>query len=185
MSRMSLGRTLAVAVICSMSATAFGQARGRTDGPEGSEYGKGGYSRSGSGTFSLTLDWGASMSSSGPLAGQSAGPPLFVGLTGSLWFDEWFVLDLSPSYQANDGRLNLLVGPRFRTVGWPVSAHAGLQAGPIIDPDVGVRFGLSPQVGLDTVLGDHYLMGLSYALDVPLGGDALNHRLFMKLGYRF
>lgn len=185
MSRKSLGRTLAIGVICSLSTAAIAQERGRTDGPEGSEYGKGGYSRSGAGSFSLALDWGASMSSSGPLTGQGMGPPLFVGITGSLWLDEWFVLDLSPSYQANDGRVNLLVGPRFRTVGYPVSASAALQAGPIIDPDVGVRFGLSPQVGLDSILNDHYLLGLIYALDIPIGGDSLNHRLFMKLGYRF
>ncbi len=158
---------------------ALAQPQGRTDGPEGSEYGKGGYrSADGDGLFSLALSWGAGLPA-------DRGAPLVIGLTGTLWIDEMFVLDLSPSYLVNSGRVNVLVGPRFRTPTWPVSGTIGLQAGPIIDPDVGVRFGLSPNVGVDALVGGNYVLGLQYALDLPIGGPSTNHRLFMNIGYRF
>lgn len=180
MSRKRLGWVLSIMVVASSSG-ALAQERGRTDGPEGSEYGKGGYSDPGGGLFSVSLAWGASLPT-GPLAGAA---PLFVGATGTFWIDDWFVFDVAPSYLLNSGRINLLVGPRFRTMGYPISASLGLHAGAIVDPVAGLRFGLSPQVGVDTVFADHYVLGLAYAVDVPVGGPAANHRLFMNVGYRF
>jgi hypothetical protein len=46
---------LAAAVVVPLSAHA--QPRGRTDGPEGSEYGKGGYADPRESRFSLELNW--------------------------------------------------------------------------------------------------------------------------------
>jgi hypothetical protein len=46
-------------------------------------------------------------------------------------------------------------------------------------------------VGVDLVLGDqdYILMGLAYALDIPLpaevDGGSNAHRVFMSVGYRF
>ena len=161
-----------------LPALAQAQQRGRTDGPEGSEIGKGGYRSPGEGPLSLALTWGASLPG-------DPGPPLFVGLTGTLWLDEWFVFDVAPAYLANSQRFNLLAGPRFRTFGYPVSGSLGLHAGGIVTPEVGLRFGLSPNIGVEALV-DRYLMGLHYALDLPLGGDAaVNHRVFMNVGYRF
>jgi hypothetical protein len=83
------------------------------------------------------------------------------------------------------------VGPRFRTSGYTRRLHLGLTAGAIVIPEVGLRFGLSPQVGADLLLGDHdkIILGLAYAPDIPLpveiDGDSVTHRLFMSLGYRF
>ena len=77
------------------------------------------------------------------------------------------------------------------TYGYPLSLHAGLKAGPIFIPEVGVRFGLSPQVGADLLVGNRedIILGLAYALDIPLpawaDGRNNTHRVFMNLGYRF
>lgn len=158
---------------------ALAQERGRTDGPEGSELGKGGYQRAGGGRYSLTLNWGASLQD-----GKSS-PPLFFGATGSFWADDWFVLDLSGSYLLNSGRLNLLAGPKLRTAFAPISGFIALQAGAMVVPESGLRFGLSPQLGGDLMMGDHLLLGLGYALDLPIGGDGAGHRVFMNVGYRF
>lgn len=179
--RRTTGRTwIPLCLLLVAPAVAVAQPQGRTDGPENSEYGKGGYRSAGggSGPFSLSLSWGAGLPA-------DRGAPLFVGLTGTFWLDEMFVLDVSPSYLVNSNRVNLLVGPRFRTPTWPISGTLGVQAGGIIDPDVGLRFGLSPNIGVDALVSDNYLLGLQYALDVPIGGPSVNHRLFMNIGYRF
>ncbi|MFN7131334.1 MAG: hypothetical protein ACK4N5_04585, partial [Myxococcales bacterium] len=68
---------LALCATLAFPAASFAQDRGRTDGPEGSEYGKGGYDKPSGGRFSLSLDWGGALSSA-PLT--SAGAPIFVGI---------------------------------------------------------------------------------------------------------
>jgi hypothetical protein len=178
-------RWVAVVALCASTA-AFAQARGRTDGPEGSEYGKGGYQAAGGGKFSLALDWGAALDADGAgVGGARAGPPLFLGGTASYWADEWFVMDLSASYLFSSGKTNLLIGPRLRTGYFPVSASLGLQAGMIWIPDTGVRFGLSPSLGADVLISDKLLLGLALAVDLPLGGGGAAWRPHMTVGYRF
>ena len=181
----------AVALLALGPLSVGAQERGRTDGPEGSEYGKGGYQDLNGGQFSLEFNWGAAVNQGTSPAGAPEGPPLFLGATASFWGDDWYQLDLSGAYVLDGGRLNLLVGPRFRTYGYPLSLHAGLKAGAIFIPEVGVRFGLSPQVGADLLIGnrDDIILGLAYALDIPLpawsDGRNNTHRVFMSLGYRF
>jgi hypothetical protein len=181
----------AVVLLAVLPLPALAQERGRTDGPEGSEYGKGGYKDLHGGQFSLEFNWGVAANQVPPPEGAPEGPPLFLGLTASFWGDDWYQLDLSGAYVLDGGRLDLLVGPRFRTYGFPVSLHAGLKAGAIFIPEVGTRFGLSPQVGADLLVGDRedIVLGLAYALDIPLpawsDGRTNTHRVFVSLGYRF
>lgn len=175
---------LAAAVVAPLSAGA--QPRGRTDGPEGSEYGKGGYSRAMDSHFSLELNWGAAFAPNMSEPVSSSGPPLFLGATASIWGDDWYQLDFSGAYVLRSGQVNLLVGPRFRTYGFPVSLNAGLKAGAFLVPDEGLRFGLSPQVGLDLLVADDRIVfGLGYALDIPIAIRGITHRIFMNVGYRF
>lgn len=183
-------RTLASALAClaclGASSLSLAQERGRTDGPEGSEYGKGGYVRSsGSRAFSLQLDWGASLQERGALGGVDTGAPLFGGVTASFWGDEWFLIEASGAYLVNNGRVNVLVGPRFRAPLHPVGLSAGLQAGAVVIPDHGLRFALSPKVGADLLIDNRYLLGLTYAFDLAFGGNGTAHRFFLSLGYRF
>ncbi|HSP77249.1 MAG TPA: hypothetical protein VLQ93_01875 [Myxococcaceae bacterium] len=185
LARMWGAAALAAAVVAPLSAQA--QARGRTDGPEGSEYGKGGYSRAMDSRFSLEVNWGAVLSAD-VINARPAGAPLFLGVTASLWGDDWYQLDFSGNYLMDSGRVDLLVGPRFRTYGFPVSLNAGLKAGALLIPDEGLRFGVSPQAGVDVMLADdRLLLGLGYALDLPFGARVSNitNRIFMNLGYRF
>jgi hypothetical protein len=175
---------LAVAVVAPLSARA--QARGRTDGPEGSEYGKGGYSRASGSGFSLELNWGAAFLARESEARSVSGPPLFIGGTASFGGADWFQLDVSGAYLLQNGQVSALVGPRFRTYGYPVSFHAGLKAGAFLVPDVGLRFGMSPQAGVDVRLAnERVVLGLGYALDIPIAERGLTNRLFMNVGYRF
>jgi hypothetical protein len=169
-------------LVCSTAAQA--QSRGRTDDPEGSEYGKGGYRRiGGAQQFSLAFDWGAAIESD---SRRYDGTPLFFGLTASYWTTDWFLLDASANYLLSSKKFNLLLGPRFRTVTYPVSFVVGLKAGPIFLNDNSVRFGISPQAGFDMMLERHVLLGINYSPDIPLGdGGGVSHRIYMTIGYRF
>ncbi|MHB8872631.1 MAG: hypothetical protein ACYC8T_02995 [Myxococcaceae bacterium] len=184
---MTLGALARAACLVLLAAPgpAPAQERGRTDGSEGSEVGKGGYQRPPGGRLSLGLEWGASFKESMPLGGVALGPPLFVGLTASMWTDDWFAMDGFVGYLADSGRIEVLVGPRFRTGFYPVSFSAGLKAGLIHSARVGPRFGVSPTVGADLALARHLLLGLNYAVDVPVEGDGVGHRAYLNVGYRF
>ncbi len=171
------------------AAPALAQEGGRTDGAEGSEQGKGGYDKpSGSSRFSLTLNWGASIPVGlpAPLGGLGfTGAPLYLGGTASLWMYDWFLLDAHGSYAFNTGRVNILVGPRFRTATWPVSASLGLRAGAILDPQVGLRFGLSPVAAVELIFIKHLLLGLEGSFDLPLAGNGSALRIGLNVGWRF
>jgi hypothetical protein len=174
---------LAAAVIAPLSA--YAQERGRTDGPEGSEYGKGGYSRVSDSRFALELNWGAAFAAEVSRADPSS-PPLFLGATASFWGADWYQFDFSGNYVFQTGQVNLLAGPRFRTYGWPLSFNAGLKAGAFIVPDEGFRFGISPQVGVDMLMArERVVLGLGYALDIPFAAHGIMNRVFMNVGYRF
>ena len=187
---MTIHRWAALALAMSLAGAAQAQERGRTDGPEGSEYGKGGYERAplnsgGQGNFSIALDWGADVLD----VGVSDGTPMVIGGTLTWWQDDWFLLDFSGAYLGNGKRTDLLVGPRFRTPFWPVSFSVGLKAGAMFLPQNTVRFGIAPQVGFDIVFNDRIPLGLNYAVDIPIGDnngvDLIAHRIFMSVGYRF
>lgn len=164
---------------------AHAQPRGRTDGPEGSEIGRGGYRAPGAERFSLELGWGASLPSAAPLQAPF-GPPLFASLTASFWSGGWLLFDVGGHYDLASDAAALLVGPRVRTAFHPLSVSVGLKAGPYLMRGQGVRFALSPQLGGDLRLGRALLVGLGYALDVPVGGDPpVVQRLYMNVGCRF
>ncbi len=182
-------RTLAIAVLFTTLA-AWAQEGGRTDGAEGSEQGKGGYDKpSGSSRLSLVVNWGAEVpvGLSPPLSGSAPrnGPPLYLGGTFSVWMYPWFLLDVHGSYGFNTGRVNALVGPRFRTATWPVSASLGLRAGAIYDPTVGLRFGLSPVASVEMIFIKHLLVGLDGSFDIPIAGNGSALRIGLVAGWRF
>jgi hypothetical protein len=181
-------RSLFVAVLFTALGAAA-QEGGRTDGPEGSEQGKGGYEKpSGSGRISILVNWGASVpvGQTPPLGGNGfTGAPLYLGGTLSFWMYDWFLLDAHGSYALNTGRTNILVGPRFRTSTWPVAASLGLRAGAILDPQIGVRFGLSPIATVEMIFIKHIVVGLEGSFDIPISGNGSSLRVGLMLGWRF
>ncbi len=165
--------------------SALSQERGRTDGAEGTEFGKGGYERIDRSQFSLELDWGAAVSERSPLSARQ-GAPLFIGATVGYWADDWFVMEAAGAYLFNNGQVNFLVGPKLRTGYAPISLNVGLKAGLMTSTDTGPLFGLSPSVGADILIRRKILVGLNYAIDLPIGrGSLTSHRVYMNVGYRF
>ncbi|OFX24537.1 MAG: hypothetical protein A2V77_06680 [Anaeromyxobacter sp. RBG_16_69_14] len=163
---------------------ALAQGRGRTDGPEGSEIGKGGYSPS-SGAFSLQLDGGGAFT----VAGGQFSPPLFIGATATYWGTDYYRLDLSGAYVPGNDSFHVweaLVGPSFRAMTYPLSFSAGLQAGAFIPSQGDTRFILSPRVGVDFLVESNLLAGLNANYDITLGDIDLSIvRVYLSVGYRF
>lgn len=152
----------------------------------GSEIGKGGYTPPGAASrVGLALQWGASSEEADRAA---VGAPLYVGALASFQASPAVVMDAAAQYLLNSGRLQVLAGPRLQLGGRPFSVFAGLKAGAFWVPGLagGVRFGLSPEAGTAVRIGERVQLGLTYALDLPLGGDAArNHRAGLEIGIRF
>jgi hypothetical protein len=160
----------------------FAQKRGgRTDGPEGSEIGYGGYSRPMVSAFSLALDGGANFATKS----GTTGTPMYIGGTASYWMTDWSALGVHCNYAFNTERFMALIGPSFRTDTWPLSFNVGLRAG--IASDTKTRFAISPELGMDMLVVDHFIIGLLGAWDLPLGEGATPSqvRVGLKLGWRF
>lgn len=181
MIREQCGLGVLIVAATAFSGPAWAQGRGRTDGPENSEWGKGGYSSPSSNRFSLALDWGAAIEHD---SGYN-GTPLFVGGTVSYWSTDWFALDVSSAYLLSSKKVDVLIGPRFRTITYPVTLGFALKAGPIFLNGGTVRFGISPQLSLDLLLDRHLIFALGYAADIPFSSGGAASRVFMTLGYRF
>jgi hypothetical protein len=151
-----------------------------------SEVGQGGYTPPGGARrLGLALQWGASSEEPGRAA---AGPPLFVGARATLQAAPSVSVDAAAQYLLNSGRLQLLAGPRVHLGARPFSLFAGVKAGAFAVPGLPghVRFGLSPELGAAVRVGERLELGLAYALDLPLGGDAArNHRAGLELALQF
>ncbi|MCL2625915.1 MAG: hypothetical protein FWD46_03730 [Cystobacterineae bacterium] len=158
---------------------------GRTDGPENSEWGHGGYSRSTVGYFSVAVDWGANFAVKKSTA---SGTPLYVGGTGSYWITDWALMGVHLNYAFNTERFMALIGPTFRTDTWIMSFHASCKAGLAHDGrDKNSRFAISPQLGVDMVIIRHLLIGLLGVWDLPIGKGKMPSqiRVGLNLGWRF
>jgi hypothetical protein len=171
-----------------ISGSAFAQeSGGRTDGPEGSEIGKGGYTRlGGDHKVSLTLDWGGVFLSDG----GTGNTPFMLGGTLSWAADDWVSFDFSGEYLFDLKGFEPLVGPRFRAPFYPVAFNVGVKAGALVyTPSGGLDskayFVLSPQAGLELTMIERIAFGLNYALDIPIGADELINRIYLSVGYKF
>jgi hypothetical protein len=162
------------------------QSRGTTTGPEGSEIGKGGYvpASGGPGSFSLQLDGGGAF----PVEG-SFSPPLFVGATATYWGTEYYRLDLSGAFIPATDAVDVwqaLVGPSFRTISYPLGFSLGLQAGVQVPTEGDTRFVLSPRAGIDFLVEERILVGLSANYDFVVDdNDRSIVRTYLSVGYRF
>jgi len=174
--------------MATVAVNGFAQDRGRTDGPEGSEYGKGGYQRIGgvSGHLSLQVDGGGAVEGEGnPTSYSANGRPLFLGGTVSYWYSDWFLVDLSGGYVFTSKKSDALVGPRFRLPLNLLGFSLGLKAGALFIPSLGTRFGLAPNVAADVLIGDHLLLALNYAPNFAIGTNDVTHLFYLSLGWRF
>ena len=177
-------RSLLVCLTLLSAGDVLAQARGRTDGPEGSEIGKGGYESGpgGLGGFSLTLDGGGAIA----IKGSQFSPPLFAGLTASFWDADFYRIDLSGFYVPDPKLWGVLLGPSFHTTTWPVAFSIGFQGGLHIPHQGSVDFVLSPRIGMDWITQSHFQLGVFANWDLNLANYDLSIvRVGLSLGWRF
>ena len=177
-------RSLVVCLAILGSGNALAQDRGRTDGPEGSEIGKGGYTSGpgGLGGFSLTLDGGGAIT----IKGGQFSPPLYAGLTASFWDADFYRIDLSGFYVPDPTLWGVLLGPSFHTTTWPIAFSAGFQAGLHIPHEGAVNFIISPRVGMDWITTSHFQLGVFANFDINLANfDFSIIRVGLSIGWRF
>jgi hypothetical protein len=177
-------RSLVVCLAVLGSGNALAQDRGRTDGPEGSEIGKGGYTSGpgGLGGFSLTLDGGGAIT----IKNGQFSPPLYAGLTASFWDADFYRIDLSGFYVPDPKLWGVLLGPSFHTTTWPIAFSAGFQAGLHIPHEGAVNFIISPRVGMDWITTSHFQLGVFANFDINLANfDFSIIRVGLSIGWRF
>ncbi len=149
---------------------------GRTDGPEGSEYGKGGYVRrnssvSGGGYYAEGYLGSASVNPEG----QPTRSNLIAGVNAGYMVEDWL------SFQAGFGHIdeqetNLYsIGMRSMYNAEPFNYYFGLGA-EIFDPagQVDNQFGLVPGVGAEMILNERVRVGIDYQHDVVMGDHTTN-----------
>jgi len=177
-------RSLVVCLLVLGASTAFAQERGTTQGPEGSEIGKGGYTSGpgGLGGFSITADGGGAIT----IKGGQFSPPLFAGLTASFWDADFYRIDLSGFYVPDPKLWGVLLGPSFHTTTWPVAFSIGFQGGLHIPNAGSVNFILSPRVGMDWITQSHFQLGVFANWDINLADfDRSIVRVGLSIGWRF
>jgi hypothetical protein len=179
-------RTVVLASMLAAS-VALAQERGRTDGPEGSEIGKGGYTSAeggNPGAFAFTLDGGGAFLTKG----AQISPPLFAGVTLSYWNYDFYRIDLSGFYiPADNAKLwGVLLGPSFHTTTYPVAFSIGFQAGLHIPNSGSVKFVFSPRIGMDFITQSHFQLGVNANYDMDFANFDLSViRVYLSVGYRF
>ena len=177
-------RSLVVCLALFGASNPVAQERGRTDGPEGSEIGKGGYTSGpgGLGGFSVTLDGGGAIT----IKGSQFSPPLYAGLTASFWDADFYRIDLSGFYVPDPKLWGVLLGPSFHTTTWPIAFSAGFQAGLHIPHSGSVNFIISPRVGMDWITTSHFQLGVFANFDINLADfDRSIVRVGLSVGWRF
>jgi hypothetical protein len=160
------------------------QATGRTDGPEKSEYGKGGYPFGGRvGRFYVTPAFGSGFFDA-PQRGAQTG--LLYGLDLGYEMDEWVGLQGSYHYLTDRDVSLFGLGSRFTYRRLPFAYHVSVQAG-LYAPRAGSRdFGLAPGAGVDVVLHERLQVGLGFRRDF-IFSDARSRlsRVYATVGVYF
>lgn len=160
MKRKLLG-IIGLIVVTAMSAVA--QDVGRTDGPEETEYGKGGNPfGSPDGRLYLNAVFGSGFFE---IAGLSDKTGFLYGLDLGYEMYEWIGIQTGYAYLSDRDLSIYSVGANFSYPWHPFVYNVGLGAGLYV-PDIGERsFGIAPGAGVDIVLGKNVRIGLNYKHD--------------------
>ena len=175
---------VSLALLLCLPALSVAQTTGRTDGPEKSELGKGGYPFGGqTGHVFLTPSFGSGFFEV-PGRGEQTG--LLYGLDLGYEMDEWIGLQGSYAY-LTDRRMSIFgVGSRFTCRRLPFAYDLFVQPG-LYAPRGGARnFGLASGVGISVIPHERVQVGIHYAHDA-IFSDTRSHldRVYATVGVSF
>ena len=137
---------------------------GRTDGPEQSEFGKGGYPFGGKlNRVYLNAAFGSGFFQTPGLGNTRTG--FLFGADVGYEMDQWLGIQAGYAYLSDRDLSIFSIGSRFAYTFEPFSYHVSLDAG-LYSPETGERnFGLAPGAGIDIIVSDRVRLGLDYKHD--------------------
>ncbi len=167
-------RRIALIALLALAVGAQAATPGRTDGPEGSEYGKGGYHHKAQyGRFYTEGFLGAAM-----VERKDTKTDLISGLNVGYMVEEWLAFQLGFA-RILDQNINLYAGGvRSAYVTRPFNYYFSLDA-ELYSPEVGdTSFGIAPGVGAEVILSDRLRAGLRFQRDFIFADDTIHINRF-------
>ena len=183
------GAAVAGFLLASTGPSYAGPEPGRTDGPEGSEYGKGGYSRSGlGGQYFLEGFFGSAQVDVDGADGadNTSETDLLGGLTLGYQIEDWLSFQVGYGH-ISDQNISLYgVGARSRYDLSPFGYFLTLDAG-LMSPDQGdTKFTVTPGAGVDLTISEKVRVGLAFQHDFVMSDDNLDiDRFTARLQFSF
>ncbi len=165
-------RRIALIALLALAVGAQAATPGRTDGPEGREYGKGGYHhKTQYGRFYTEGFLGAAMVER-DLGGDET--DLISGLNVGYMVEEWLAFQLGFA-RILDQDINLYAGGvRSAHVNRPFNYYFLLDA-ELYSPEIGdTRFGIAPGVGAEVIISDRLRAGLRFQRDFIFADDMIH-----------
>ena len=176
-----MGRALGLLAILAFAFPTFADEAGRTDGPEGSEYGKGGYRqwRNG-GAYYLEGFVGAAVVDIelDKTKREISETDLFAGINAGYMVEDWLTFQLGYGH-ISDQKTNLFsAGMKSSYDLDPFSYSFNLDA-ELYYPDVGSsKFGIVPGIGAEMRLNEHLHVGLCFQHDFIFADDNISINRF-------
>jgi len=160
---------------------------GRTDGPEGSEYGRGGYWRYRmAGQFYVEGFFGAAAVDIEADDADFSQTDLISGFNVGYMTEDWLAFQLGYGY-ISDQKISLFSGGMRSSYNLePFNYYFSLDA-ELYSPDSGGdNFGIVPGVGAEMILGDHLRVGLRYQHDFIFADETISiNRFTAKVQFEF
>lgn len=177
-------RVMCILAILALAVPTFADDSGRTDGPEGSEYGKGGYRYwSTGGAYFLEGFVGAAVVDTDLEVSKT---DLFSGVNAGYMVEDWLAVQLGFGH-ISDQKTNLFsAGMRSSYDLDPFSYSFSLDT-ELYSPDVGsTKFGIAPGVGAEMHLSERLHIGLRFQHDFIFADDNISiNRFSGKIQFQF
>ena len=177
-------RVMCILAILALAVPTFADDSGRTDGPEGSEYGKGGYRYwSTGGAYFLEGFVGAAVVDTDLEVSET---DLFSGVNAGYMVEDWLAVQLGFGH-ISDQKTNLFsAGMRSSYDLDPFSYSFSLDT-ELYSPDVGsTKFGIAPGVGAEMHLSERLHIGLLFQHDFIFADDNISiNRFSGKIQFQF
>ena len=167
-------RRITLIALLALAVGAQAATPGRTDGPEGSEYGAGGYHyKAQYGRFYTEGFWGAAT-----VEGSDTETSLISGLNAGYMVEEWLAFQVGFA-RILEQNINLYAGGvRSAYITRPFNYYFSLDA-ELYSPESGdTRFGIAPGVGAEVILSDRLRVGLRYQRDFIFADDPIRINRF-------
>ena len=173
-------RHIALTVLLALAVGAQAATSGRTDGPEGSEYGEGGYWQAQDGRFYTEGFLGAAMVKieEEDSDTETDETNLISGLNVGYMIEEWLSFQLGFARIFNQN-INLYAGGvRSAYVYRPFNYYFSLDA-ELYSPESGdTHFGIAPGIGAEVILNDRLRAGLRFQRDFIFADDEISINRF-------